>query len=138
MSVEVFSHMVGSVISSIEGGQVGSERMTFNGEDGVSFSFYHRQDCCESVRVEDVVGDVEDLVGSPIVEASVSSSSGPEGYESSTWTFYRFSTVKGTVTVRWLGTSNGYYSERVDFEMNPQCGHPQCGEDCIVVEVTTE
>jgi len=77
--------------------------------------FYHEQDCCESVSIDDICGSLEDLVGEPLIEAEeVSGYNGPETHdESYTWTFYRFATRLGAVTVRWYGSSNGYYSEGV-------------------------
>lgn len=72
------------------------------------------------MSIYDVNGDLDALVGSPLTLAEESSSDEPEGFDRSqhdscTWTFYRFATVKGYVDVRWLGASNGYYSESVDF-----------------------
>lgn len=100
------------------------DRISFEASDGSEYVMYHDQDCCESVYVEDVCGDLSDLVGSPILEAEkvVSANEWPEGIEkpqytddSYTWTFYKLGTNKGRVTVRWFGSSNGYYSEGVKF-----------------------
>ncbi len=117
MVLNKFDCMIGSVLSSVDG-EPGDETMVFHGVDGSRFVFYHSPSCCESVCVDDIIGEITDLVGSPILEAEQISSdehAPPENADSYTWTFYRFSTIKGTVTVKWLGESNGYYSEEVDF-----------------------
>jgi hypothetical protein len=80
------------------------------------FVFFHQQDCCESVDINDIVGDLQDLVGEPLLMAEeVSGYIGPEPeyHDSYTYTFYKFATRRGYVDVRWLGESNGYYSEGV-------------------------
>lgn len=82
------------------------------------YKLYHSQDCCEYVYLEDVVGNVFDLLHGPIVLAEEVSSDRPaldNSDESHTWTFYKLATNRGSVTLRFYGTSNGYYSEEVDF-----------------------
>jgi hypothetical protein len=81
---------------------------------------YHMQDCCESVYIEDIVGDLDDLVGTPLLlveEVSNYEGESKEYSESETWTYYRFRTIKGSVDIRWYGESNGYYSESVDIKI---------------------
>ena len=47
----------------------GEDEVRFESTCGRVFRLYHSQDCCESVDIEDVCGDVEDLIGSPILMA---------------------------------------------------------------------
>ena len=91
------------------------DTVTFQ-NDEVRYVLYHDTDCCESVYVEDIIGDIEDLVGWPLlISREDTNAEGEEltDEESYTWTFYNFATFKGYVTIRFLGTSNGYYSEDV-------------------------
>jgi hypothetical protein len=102
--------------------QNGVESIDFETADGQRYRMWHSQDCCESVTIDDVIGDLQDLVGSPLTMAEESTNctdprpNPDERDDSFTWTFYRFATVKGYVTIRWYGSSNGYYSESVEFE----------------------
>jgi hypothetical protein len=97
------------------------DEIVFRFEGGSEGRFYHSQDCCETVSIEDVTGDWNDLLNSPLLVAEERTSNNPpEGataYGSDTWTFYTFRGIRGSVDVRWHGSSNGYYSESVDFSL---------------------
>lgn len=86
------------------------------------FRMFHEQDCCESVYIESINGDLSNLIGTPVLlaEEVTNNEKDEENDISSTWTFYKIGTIKGTVTIRWCGTSNGYYSERVDIITIPE------------------
>ena len=105
----------GEILEAVEVNEDRDE-IVFRTADGESFLMYHDQDCCERVRLEDVCGDLDDLIGTVLVSVEESTNredDPPEYAESFTWTFYKFRTNKGDVTLRWLGESNGYYSESV-------------------------
>jgi hypothetical protein len=108
---------VGDIIVNIEGMQKGSEEIIFTLSTGIKYKMYHDQDCCERVELEDVVGDFIDLLNSPLIISESSNNCGENEYQRYTYTYYKFATIKGYVDLRWYGISNGYYSERVDWEL---------------------
>jgi len=86
---------------------------------GEIYRLNHHRTGRERVYIEDMCGDLSDLIGEPLLEAEeVTSYSKPEGakadaieYLCCQWTFYKLGTRKGSVVIRWFAN----YSEYVDF-----------------------
>lgn len=144
-----FENLKGKTISKITNLEVGrgyDEMIEFECTDGSKFGMKYDPDCCASCSIEDIAGDVSDLLNKEILLAEEVNSSEPtyevqkqrnearakaeaefvsryegqefyyyDGSESETWTFYKLATIKGYVTIRWYGSSNGYYSESASF-----------------------
>lgn len=144
-----FGVLQGKTLKSIENR---GEELIFETTDGEKFRQVYYDDCCASCGIEEIHGDLEDLIGAPIMMAEEVSNKGPDekqaeerkaayekaksefkgapedfywygpspdndwAEESETWTFYKAATIKGSVTIRWYGSSNGYYSESPTFE----------------------
>lgn len=118
-AVEKLTDLRGRVLAGVIAG-VGDLSMDFVLVDGTR--------CClvdgelgsgndVQINVEEVHGDLEDLLGTPLLEVEEETGERLPGEENVTWTFYRFATLKGRVTVRFFGTSNGYYSEVAEFQV---------------------
>jgi len=115
--------LVGKTLTKIDV-SADKEEILFICNTGARYLMHHEQSCCETVSIEEIIGDLLDLLNTPIIEASerINIDSNPKGVripeyqESFTWSFYIISTIKGTVTLRWYGSSNGYYSESVSIK----------------------
>jgi hypothetical protein len=109
--------LVGKVLTYV-GGEEGGGKVVFKAVGGDEYTLTHFKECCEQVYIESIVGDLEDLVGSPVLIAEERVSKDEPVvcvHVSNTWTFYELATIKGSVTIQWHGISNGYYSEAVSF-----------------------
>ena len=132
------SELIGKVLINIEQDE---NRIFMTTKDGERYVMMHQQECCEYVIIDDINGDLNDLLNYPILIAEeVSNDDFVREYEKSffipstndyreeairnaddelkpdsyTWTFYKLATIKGYVDIRWFGESNGYYSESTD------------------------
>ncbi len=108
-------YLLGKTIAAVNGG-INSTELIFTLSNGEKFVMYHDQDCCESVYVADVTGFFSDILNSPVLrvfENVQDGSNEPDCCDSRTYTFYTITTFNGSVTIRWIGESNGCYSENV-------------------------
>ena len=113
-----FKDIEGKVFVSVD--NILNEQLVFTLQNGDRYVLYHEQDCCENVEIIDICGDLSDLTHTPIITAEEREDEYQENedeYGTETWTFYKIATIKGSVTMRWKGESNGYYSEAVDFTL---------------------
>lgn len=116
MTQFTINDLVGKTFSKVVVNEYKTDMMFSN--DEYWFQFYHQPECCECVSIEEIIGDLNDLIDTPILEAREDVSDVPDDLkrdDTNQWTFYNFRTIKGSVTVRWFGSSNGWYSVAVDF-----------------------
>jgi hypothetical protein len=113
----LLNKMVGAIVLKIDGLENESDLVNIHTDIGL-FQFQHDQDCCEHVRMIDF--EYDDMVGLVITTAEE-----PEGKQDGggSWTFYKIEAAKdgkaGSLWMRWLGESNGFYSESVDIKFQP-------------------
>ena len=116
-----FGELKGKIIKEIKINNSNDEmKFITNNED--IYILNHIQICCEEVMIEDICGDLSDLVGNQILLAEKVSNSNRDdekviNYEEdyTEWTFYKLSTNKGSVTIRWVGRTISFYALDVDF-----------------------
>jgi hypothetical protein len=132
-----FSELKGEVLSQITIPNTDNYKnegypttVIFTTNEGKHFFLCHHQECCEHVHLEEIHGCLEDLLNTEILHASKEEVTivNDKTYGLEKATFYLISTIKGYVTLRFIGESNGYYSVGVDFfTFNDECRRKKYG-----------
>ena len=90
------------------------DEIFFYCSDGKIYQMYHEQEYSESVYIKNVKGDINDLINNEILNVELVTKDKKVSYGTATSTFYKFTTQKGSVTIKWFGNSNGRHSESID------------------------
>jgi hypothetical protein len=93
----------------------GTSQIMLTTASGRQIMIYHEQDCCESVQIQDTEGNWHDLIGKVITDTDHDTThTCGDCADSCTLSVLTFKVDDATVISRWIGESNGYYSEGVD------------------------
>ena len=114
------SEMVGETVEFVDVDDT-KNQIVITTQSGRQFRIYHDQDCCEQVEIaesQDGDGQLVTLIGKKIegVAVELEEDVDPPPFEDcDSWTRTKisFRTNSETVISRWIGTSNGYYSESI-------------------------
>lgn len=132
MEINIYKEYISETIKQVYYDKEGSY-VIFEFDSDTGILMEHTQNCCEHVALDDVVGGkLEDLVGQKILnfeevinrdldEKPLKINIDDTAYDSTTWSFYKISTIKDDITLRWFGISNGCYSEKITIsKLNPK------------------
>lgn len=110
-------NIIGSTILAVDGCTVGSDKVTIHTSKGILRLYFDNDyygSCFVDVRVEDITGDLHDLIDGVVSVAEERSDQvGDRGDYRTKWTFYTIRTTRGDLDLRWLGKDNGYYGVSV-------------------------
>jgi hypothetical protein len=116
-------NLVGEIVTHVDVDRQ-ENQILLTMQSGKRYKIYHDQDCCEDVKIDETQegdGDLVTLVGNRIDEVKLEEESDQEPRPSEyadSWTRTKitFRINSETVVSRWIGESNGYYSESVDIK----------------------
>ncbi len=112
METNVFEHVIGKTPKGVHYDEC-DFKIIF--DDNSELLLHHMQSCCESVYIEDIVGEPTLLIGYPlqVAEERVGGIEDSD-YGILQYTYYTFRNIKESVDIRFCGESNDYYSVDVD------------------------
>lgn len=115
-------NIIGAKITDVSQGDEYDFLLTISTNKGLTLKFYHEQDCCESVWLEDGFDDLKSMIGKEILDIEYIFNQTDEPLEdvddSYTWHYTNIKTIDKDCQLRFFGTSNGFYSEDIDFTID--------------------
>lgn len=86
--------------------------------DNDTFILHFNEICCDRGYIADICGDLKDLIGVPILDASFESNSSKVDIsvdKDVCWAYYKLSTINGYVSIRWIADGYYFYGTEVIF-----------------------
>lgn len=105
-----FDELIGKTLIKIE---KFADSLQFITSDNDWYAIFNME--LSSAEIEDVCGDLGDLLSTPIlVSERVDEKIEYDGDTETQWSFLKFSTIKGSVTIRFYEESSPYYSASME------------------------